>query len=154
MANSRVQRFADALRAYEQDGDLDRFIECFDEGCEISNVASPRTFQGKDGAREFWREYRGTLTDVRSEFRNLIEAQDRAALEWETEGTAATGAHIRYEGTSVLEFEGDKVKRFYAYFDPHRLGLALTRGTGKIGGPAKQEERAESLRGQSTVEGP
>lgn len=153
MPNERAQGFADALCAFEKEGDLERFIEHFAEDCEISNVASTRTFRGRDGARAFWREYRGTLSEVRSTFRNLIEAQDRAALEWQTEGKAATGEHIRYEGTSVLEFEGEKVKRFYAYFDPHRLGLSLTGGSGRLGASG-QEKRAESLRGQETVEGP
>lgn len=146
MSNERAQHFADALIAFEQEGDLDRLLDCFAEDCEVSNVASPRRFEGKEGARRFWSEYRGVLSEVRSRFRNIIEAQDRAALEWVTEGMASTGERISYEGTSVLEFDGEKVKRFYAYFDPHRLGMALTGGTGRLGG--------KSERSQSAVEGP
>jgi hypothetical protein len=47
-------------------------------------------------------------------------------LEWFTvawnviEGTS-NGDRVSYDGVSVLEFEGDKVRRFMAYFDARRL---------------------------------
>jgi ketosteroid isomerase-like protein len=125
-SGKRADTFMKGLQDYERTKDLDAFVQLFAEDCEVSNVSSPHRFAGRDGARQFWREYLGVLGDIRSTFRNAIESGDRVALEWESEGQAATGAPISYEGVSILEYdENDKVKRFYAYFDPHRLGLEL-----------------------------
>ena len=129
MAMERAQRFVDALAKLEADGDMEPLLSLFSDDAQVSNVASHRTFSGREGARQFWREYKGTLGQVRSTFRNLIESNDRVALEWETQGTAHNGAAISYEGVSIIEWDGDRIRRFYAYFDPHALGLELREGT-------------------------
>ncbi|HZI11414.1 MAG TPA: nuclear transport factor 2 family protein [Myxococcus sp.] len=129
MATDRAQRFVDALLRLEQSGDLEGIVALFSDDAQVSNVASPRVFSGKDGARQFWTEYKGTLGQVKSTFRNMIEAGDRVALEWETQGTARNGAAVDYEGVSIIEWDGDRIRRFYAYFDPHALGQELAHGT-------------------------
>jgi ketosteroid isomerase-like protein len=130
MAMERAQRFVDALGKLEQSGDLEPLLALFSDDAQVSNVASQRVFSGRDGARQFWSEYKGTLGRVRSTFRNMIESADRVALEWETQGTAHNGAAISYEGVSIIEWDGDRIRRFYAYFDPHALGLEMREGTG------------------------
>lgn len=130
MAMERAQRFVDALAKLEQGGDLEPLLALFSDDAQVSNVASPRTFSGLEGARQFWTEYKGTLGQVKSTFRNLIESGDRVALEWETQGTAHNGAAVSYEGVSIIEWDGDRIRRFYAYFDPHALGQELREGTG------------------------
>jgi len=57
---------------------------------------------------------------MKSEFRNVIATEDGAALEWTTEGTS-NGDRVSYDGVSILEIEGDKVRRFMAYFDARGL---------------------------------
>ena len=131
MAMERAQRFVEALNRLEQEGDLEGLIALFADGAQVSNLASPRVFRGVEGARQFWNEYQGTLQHVKSTFRNIIDAGDRTALEWETQGTAHNGAAVAYEGVSILEWEGDKVIRFFAYFDPYALGQELARGAGQ-----------------------
>ena len=128
MATERAQRFVDALGKLEQSGDLEPLLSLFSDDAQVSNVASQRVFSGLDGARQFWTEYKGTLGQVRSTFRNMIESADRVALEWETQGTAHNGAAISYEGVSIIEWDGDRIRRFYAYFDPHALGMELREG--------------------------
>lgn len=108
---------------------MEPLLELFSEDAQVSNVASRRTFQGRDGARDFWREYKGMLHQVKSTFRNKIEAGDRVALEWESRGTAHNGAAVDYEGVSIIEWDGERISRFYAYFDPRVLGLELSQGT-------------------------
>ncbi len=128
MATERAQRFVDALGKLEQSGDLEPLLSLFSDDAQVSNVASQRVFSGPDGARQFWTEYKGMLGNVRSTFRNMIESADRVALEWETQGTAHNGAAISYEGVSIIEWDGDRIRRFYAYFDPHALGQELREG--------------------------
>ncbi len=62
---------------------------------------------------------------MRSTFRNVFATEDRAALEWTTEGTAADGTPLRYDGISILETEGGRITRFCAYFDAGALGRQL-----------------------------
>lgn len=131
MAMERAQRFVDALARLEESGDLEPLVSLFSDDCQVSNVASRRTHQGRDGARDFWREYKGMLRQVKSTFRNRIEAGDRVALEWVSSGTAHNGAAVDYEGVSILEWDGERISRFYAYFDPRVLGLELSHGTAR-----------------------
>ncbi|NTX08857.1 nuclear transport factor 2 family protein [Myxococcus sp. CA051A] len=131
MATERAERFVEALSRLEESGDLEGLIELFSDDARVSNVASSRVFSGKEGARQFWREYKGTLRQVKSTFRNMIEAGDRVALEWESQGTAHNGAAVAYEGVSILEWDGEHIRRFYAYYDPHALGTELAHGTAR-----------------------
>jgi ketosteroid isomerase-like protein len=129
MTIERARRFVDALTRLEEAGEMDALLALFGEDAQVSNVVSHRTFHGQDGARDFWTEYKGMLRQVTSTFRNMIESGDRVALEWESNGTAHNGAAVSYEGVSIIEWEGDRISRFYAYFDPRVLGLELSRGT-------------------------
>ena len=116
-----TQRFIQALRSVEQEGDLEPMVALFSNDAQTTNLASPRTFKGKDGAREFWTEYRGFFEKLTSSFQNVFSSSERAALEWVTHGVAATGKPVEYEGVSILEFDGDQIGRFCAYFDPSAL---------------------------------
>lgn len=91
-----------------------------EEDCEVGKVAVPKTFHGHDEAREFWASYRKTFDEMKSTFRNVF----RAALEWTTEGTE-NGHTVSYEGVSILDIEGDGVKRFMAYFDSAHLNRQI-----------------------------
>jgi hypothetical protein len=121
-----AENFKQALRKVEEDREIDAMISLLSEDCEVGNVAIPETFKGHDGAREFWTSYRKTFNDMKSEFRNVIaDEEGHAALEWRTEGTFA-GDSISYEGVSILEIEGEKVRRFMAYFDSSVLNRQVT----------------------------
>jgi limonene-1,2-epoxide hydrolase len=123
-----ARRFIDALHKLERDRDLDAIVATFADACDVGNVVSPRTFEGKEGAREFWTIYRDTLGEVESTFRNVIATGGRAALEWTTRGTGANGHPIDYDGVSILEIEGDAITRFRAYFNPAELGEQIKDG--------------------------
>jgi hypothetical protein len=130
MPMERAKRFVDALMKLEEQGDVEPMVALFSDDAQVSNAASHRAFTGVDGARLFWTEYKATLGQVKSTFRNMIEAGDRVALEWETQGSGKNGAAISYEGVSIIEWDGDRVRRFFAYFDPHALGQELAHGKG------------------------
>jgi hypothetical protein len=52
-----------------------------ERGRRVGNVSVPEAFEGHDGLREFWKGYRKTFGEMKSEFRNVILTGDRAALE-------------------------------------------------------------------------
>lgn len=127
MSEQIAKRFVEALGKLETERDLESIVNLFAQDCEVGNVVSPEKFHGREGAREFWgSKYRDTFGEVKSTFRNVFVADKRAALEWTTEGTSNNGAHVSYDGVSILEIEGDAIKRFCAYFDAGRLGRQLS----------------------------
>ena len=127
MSKQLAEKFIEALGRLEAERALETISGLFAEESEIGNVVSPEKFHGAEGAREFWgAKYRDTFGEVRSTFRNVFAAGERAALEWTTEGTAQDGTPLRYDGVSLLEMEGGRITRFCAYFDAGALGRQLT----------------------------
>jgi hypothetical protein len=120
MSRGVAERFVEALRTLEDERAVESLVEVHTEDCEVGNVSVPVTFTGHEGLREFWISYRNTFGEMRSTFRNILAAEDKAALEWTTIGTS-DGEEVSYDGVSILEIEGEKVKRFMAYFDTRRL---------------------------------
>ena len=127
MSRETAEKFVEALGRLEAERDLESMVALFAEECEVGNVVSPEKFHGREGAREFWgAKYRDTFGEVRSTFRRVFAGEGHSVLEWTTEGTANDGTPIRYEGVSVLELDGQSVRRFRAYFDAGALGRQLT----------------------------
>ena len=120
MSKEVADNFVEALRELEEDRDVETLVEIHTENCEVGNVSVPGSFRGHDGLREFWTEYRKTFGEMKSTFRNVFATEERVALEWTTEGTS-DGDSVSYAGVSILEKEGDKVRRFIAYFDTRDL---------------------------------
>lgn len=121
MAETMVDRFVEALQELERTKDVRKMAELYDDACIVGNAATEQTFLGKDGAAEFWRHYCESFQKVESRFRNVVIGSGRAALEWVSRGIDLAGNDFEYEGVSILEFEGDRITRFQAYFD--RYGL-------------------------------
>ncbi|HEX8337438.1 MAG TPA: nuclear transport factor 2 family protein [Pyrinomonadaceae bacterium] len=127
MSEQIAKRFIEALGRLEAGRDPEEMVRLFAADAEVGNVVSPEKFRGPEGAREFWgANYRDTFGEVRSTFRNVFVAGDRAALEWTTEGTAQDGTLVRYDGVSIIETDGERITRFCAYFDAGALGRQLT----------------------------
>ncbi len=122
MAQNLSEKFINALNDLEANKNVEGIVEMFADDCEIGNVTLTETMNGTDGAREFWTDYRDTFGEVKSEFKNKILSENVSALEWTTVGTSMEGHQINYEGVSIIELNGDKIKRFFAYFNPAKLG--------------------------------
>jgi ketosteroid isomerase-like protein len=124
-SETTAKKFVAALEKLEQERDLETIASLFSEDAEIDNVTSVSGKEGKQGAKEFWRVYRETFDEMKSSFRNQIFMDGRAALEWQTTGSSKNGHDVSYEGVSILEIQGDKITRFFAYFDPRKLGRQI-----------------------------
>jgi len=116
-----ADKFVEALWKLEEDRDVEALVEIHTEGCSVGNVVVSKTFNGHDGLKEFWTDYRKTFDEMKSEFRNVFaDGSGHAALEWTTNATE-DDSNVSYAGVSILEIEGGKVRRFMAYFDPRSL---------------------------------
>lgn len=125
MSEQIAKKFIDALHKLEESRDAGEIASLYADNAEVVNVVTPHTFTGQDGAREFWTKYRETFGEMRSEFRNEIVTDNRAALEWTTTGNANGGNEIEYSGVTILEIEGDKITRSCAYFNSQDLGKQI-----------------------------
>jgi ketosteroid isomerase-like protein len=114
-ASPPVRDFIAALRALEEHGDADRIAEMFTADAELLNLSHSE--RGTDGARRFWRAYRGQFGDIRSTFSRVVEAGPDAVLVWRSQGTMAQGHPLDYRGVSLLSLSGGKVARFETYYD-------------------------------------
>jgi ketosteroid isomerase-like protein len=110
-----AERFMAAVQAFEADGRAEPLVGLFAPEAEVSNLV--HTARGADGVRRFWQEYRAAFREVRSTFTAVVAGENGAALEWESSGALPTGAPIRYRGVSVIELDGDRVRRFRTYYD-------------------------------------
>ena len=128
-----AEKFVDALRKLELENDLDTIVSLFADDAEIGNVTVTDNLSGTDGARKFWKNYRDTFGEIESTFQNKINLDGVAALEWTSKGTSKDGSEIDYEGVSILEMEEDKITRFFAYFNPAKLGQEIEKGKGNVG---------------------
>ncbi len=131
MANETAKKFIDALHWLEQEHDLESIVSLFSEDCEINNVVTVDNDNQKTDARKFWQAYRDNFGEVESTFRNEIITENRAALEWKTTGTSSEGNEFEYEGVSILEIDGERITRFFAYFDPNKLGRQIVEEKGQ-----------------------
>jgi hypothetical protein len=122
MANNIAEKFIEALYELETNSNVEKIVSLFSEDSEVGNVAMLETSHENLDARQFWTNYRNTFGEVRSEFRNKIISENTSALEWTTEGTNKNGLPVSYEGVSILETDGEIIKRFFAYFNPGKLG--------------------------------
>jgi hypothetical protein len=129
-----VKQFIEALGKLESNRELEPIVSLFTEGAEINNVTSMEGKQGQGGAEEFWRVYRETFDDMKSTFKNQIVMDGKGALEWQTVGRGKNGHEISYEGVSILEIKGEKISRFFAYFDPRKLGKQIEETQGATNG--------------------
>jgi ketosteroid isomerase-like protein len=121
MVPPHAQEFIDALHRLEEQHDLDGMVALFNDDSEASNPTDASPHRGLEGARQFWDGYRHSFEEIHSEFRNIVATDEVTILEWTSRGKAVEGAPVEYDGVSVVEYQGGKVKRFRAYFDPSAL---------------------------------
>lgn len=126
MPTDIAQRFIDALHELESGGDAGPLSALYAPDAVSGNTATTRTFDGPDGAREFWSAYRETFGEIRSDFRTVVEGDDGVALEWVSTGTLAAGGEpLTYQGVTLLRTDDGLVTRSTAYFDPRALTAEL-----------------------------
>ena len=130
MAHEITENFIEALQALEQNRDVEKIAALFADDAEVDNVVTIDNSNDLS-PREFWQKYRDNFGEVSSEFSNKIAGENSAALEWTTTGTGADGGEVNYEGVSILETDGERITRFFAYFNPGKLGKQMAEETAR-----------------------
>lgn len=130
MSEQTAEKFIEALGKLEKSEDVETIVALFADDAEIGNATLTKNI---NDAKEFWTNYRKTFGKISSEFTNKVHSENVSALEWTTTGTSANGSEINYDGVSILEFEGEKIKRFFAYFNPAKLGHQIEEAKANAG---------------------
>lgn len=112
-----AEMFIQALQQTEQTGDAGQLVEMFADDAEVSNLSLPEPLRGRAGARQFWQGYLHQFDHIRSEFRDVSEADGKAVLEWRAKGALRGAPPIFYRGVTLLDIEGERVRRFRSYYD-------------------------------------
>ncbi|MFR9803894.1 nuclear transport factor 2 family protein [Pseudonocardia sp. RS010] len=110
-----TRQFVAALRKSEQDADVDDLTGLFTDDAELFRLDGEGPRRG--GAREFWEQYRAQFGEVRTQFTNVVESDDEAALEWQSTGTRPNGHDFRYEGSTFVTFGEGKITSLRTYYD-------------------------------------
>jgi ketosteroid isomerase-like protein len=118
MATETTNRFMKALDEAERTRRLEPLVEMFADDAELTSAVRHTTQRGRQGAESFWREYLGAFQHVHSEFKDVIESKNQAALTWRAEAVLSSGKPIVYEGVTLLELQDNHVARFKTFYDP------------------------------------
>jgi ketosteroid isomerase-like protein len=130
MSSRLTQEFTQALQRFESAGELGSLLALFDDEAEVVNLGRTEPARGRDGIEGFWRDYLALFRIIRTEFVHVIEGQTGSVLEWVSRGARENGEPVEYKGVTVLEVEGDRIRRCRTYYDSAVLlsGGAATEG--------------------------
>ncbi len=112
-----TQQFVAALDQLHHRRDVGALVELFAEDATLDKAGVPHGELGKEGARNFWEQYRAVFDDIEASFRHRIDGDEIAFLEWTSKGTLRGGTPFSYAGVSVLESHGDSINAFRTYYD-------------------------------------
>lgn len=115
MANL-TETFMRALQTIEDSGDPTPLVELFAEQTSLRNMTT-QEWQGREGARDFWTRYLENFQRIHSEFYHHSDDGRTGVMEWEATGQLRDGSDIAYRGSSVIEYDGEKVTAFRTYYD-------------------------------------
>ena len=112
-----TKQFIDALGELHREGDVEPLVDLFGAEASLSKAGMPHGKHGKDGAREFWEQYRHVFGEIEATFQHTVTADGITYLEWTSTGTLADGTDFGYDGVSVLEATGETIDAFRTYYD-------------------------------------
>ena len=116
----KADNFIAALHTLEESRDVGPIAALFAPDATTSNPLVKHAGEGKQGTEAFWTSYRAAFETIRSEFRNIVEDDNVAILEWVSEGSSKEGP-VKYGGVSVVEHGEGGITAFRAYFDPTQV---------------------------------
>lgn len=116
----KADTFIAALHTLEESRDVGPIAALFAPDADTSNPLVKHAGEGKQGAKAFWTSYRAAFETIHSEFRNIVEDDKVAILEWVSKGSSKEGP-VHYGGVSVVEYDDRGITGFRAYFDPAQV---------------------------------
>lgn len=107
----------------------------FDLFGDQAKIHSPlRSVVGASELKSVLDTWLTAFPDLTVEWNNLLTCDDKVLAYWESTGThdntfldiPATGKKVKYQGISLYEFDGDKVKEYWCILDLEDVKKQLT----------------------------
>ncbi len=114
-------RFARALRALENELDLQPMVQLYADDCEVRSPLVHDPLIGLEGVRRYWRQYLDNFQEIRSEFLSLHDGKTGAALEWISSAVAWDGTILEFAGATMLLSKDERITSMRVYFDPRAV---------------------------------
>jgi steroid delta-isomerase-like uncharacterized protein len=124
MAGMSVQReaFDGAIAAWNA-GDLDRYVELYDDGIRLHGYSAEPMTKGE--VRRFYRDLWKSLSDIDLQIHEVVEDDNTLACRFTMRGThtgelagvPATGKVIEQGGMTILRFDGSQVVERWSVAD-------------------------------------
>lgn len=111
-------RFVRALRALENELDLQPLVQLYATDCKITNPLLDEPLAGQEGTRRYWRMYLDRFHEIRTEFLSSVDGQQGSALEWVSSATASDGRPLEFGGVTLLHSKDERIVNMHVYFDP------------------------------------
>ena len=115
ISDDRARNFATALQTFEKDGDAAAFAALFTDDAVTQRFDARGERSGE--VEQFWQEYRAQFDSISTTFYDVVEGDDRFALEWSSDARTADGRPLQYRGVTVIDLDGDKITRLRTYYD-------------------------------------
>ena len=128
-----TRRFVEALHTLEREGDTDPLAGLTAADAEVVSIDGHGVRRGPEGTTELFRQYRAQFDRLETEFTHLTGTDERAALEWRTEGTLVDGRAVTYTGVTVIDLAGDEVSGIRICYDSAALLAPTPAGTATEG---------------------
>ncbi len=122
-----AQRFIRELHRLESGDEsaIESIAQMFAENGRLSNPMLEHEGKercGRDDVAAFWRQYRQSFREIRSDFLEVTVNPLAAGLFWRSRGTDAMGEPVDYNGVSLLMLnEAGHIQRFQGYFDSRQM---------------------------------
>jgi ketosteroid isomerase-like protein len=112
---SEAQRRAEAWIAALNSHNVDVVVQLFDPG---GTYEDPTTASISGGAlRDFWSRVYRTWPQLTFTAATAVAEDNRVALEWQSRGVHVTGRTLTTDGTTVIEWAGNRVRHARVYYD-------------------------------------
>ena len=115
ISDDRARSFATALQKFEQDSDAAALARQFSDDAVTQRFDARGERRGQ--VEQFWTEYREQFHELSTTFYDVVEGEDRFALEWTSTGTLKDDRPIEYRGVTVIDLQGDSIVRLRTYYD-------------------------------------
>lgn len=114
-------RFVRALRALENELDLQPMMQLYADDCEVRSSIAEEPLIGLEAVRRYWRQYLDRFQAIRTEFLSLHDGRNGAALEWISSAVAWDGHPLEFGGATMLQSKDERITSMHVYFDPRKV---------------------------------
>ncbi len=108
--------------------DVERYVACFAENCQLDDPVGAPVAQGKDAARAFFNGFLPVIAKIEMRPGKIYVNGQKAAFNWTMDAVGKQGQPAAADGIDTLEFnDAGEIVKISGYWDPGPFVAALTK---------------------------